>query len=63
MTQLTKGKELDNHVLKLCDELKERNIKAIWEFNNGNVKINMNKNKPKHPVDSEGFPLNDSMGG
>lgn len=36
MTQLTKGKELDNHVLKLCDELKLRDNKAIWKINSVN---------------------------
>lgn len=51
MTQLKKGKELNDHIALLCDEIKERKMKE------------KNKAKPKHPTDEHGFPLNDSIGG
>lgn len=52
MTELKKGKQLNEHVKLLCEELKELLMKKEKE-----------KAKPKHPVDEHGFPLNDSIGG
>lgn len=52
MAELKKGKELDNHVKLLCEELKEIQMKQKKE-----------KEKPKYPTDEDGHPLNDSMGG
>ena len=51
MTILKKGKELDDHVQLLCEQIKEFKMKK---------KENA---KPKHPMDDEGHPLNDSIGG